>query len=859
MSDLELLQRHLRGAPDALWELIQRHQDMVYATCLRVLGNATDAEDAAQATFVVLIRKARGISRDVVLAGWLYRTAQLVARNAVKMRARRRRREQEGLGMAAKRDASWAEVGPKLDAALAALPAAQRDALVLRYLQDRSVAEVAAEVGANEETVAKRLSRGLARLRERLLRQRLAVTTAALGGYLATAGSQAAPAGLAAAIQSACAGAAAGGVAAALADATVRGLFWGKVKLAVAAVALAGAVATGTALLALPAPVGPRYYVDFAGGSDDLDGLSPTSAFKHAPGTPEAAGQARAVELRPGDTVLFKGGVAYRGTLEISAQGTPERPIVFDGRPSGGFGEGPAVIDGGEPVEGWRPCASPAEAAGHPDWARLYVAEIPAELDSVFTLNLRAGERLLALAQGPDAVAPGREDLPETYRPLEAERLKARAGGSAYADPEFFGAREPAAYAGGYFVADTGGVYQAMRRIEGFDPAEGRLLIEPLNAGQLGKAPVFAVVNALAVLDRPGEYAVSPAPAGDGGRRIWLWPLEAGAPRGITRSVRGAGVVFQDARHVVFRGFRVAGQGNAKQPRGVAGRAEGLLLSECEVAQVRNHRVVGRSGRGMHLYGADLRLEGNRIHDNPGCAGLIVEDADRVEVSGNDLARNGTTAIDFYGVRDGAVRGNVIHDHRVRYGNGITLVKDCARIVIEGNRVTEVGQSLTLEDSDTLTVRRNLFDRGIFIWGGPLKGRVEFVHNTVLGESIVVGSRSDLAGAEQTQMELRVVNNILAGPVVDTMRRVFGRGERLHNLYLKLDARKAYAPGTGERVAEDPARVFADLPQGDYRLRPGSPAIDAGVATDSSRDLDGRPCPQGAAPDAGAYEFTPGR
>jgi hypothetical protein len=101
------------------------------------------------------------------------------------------------------------------------------------------------------------------------------------------------------------------------------------------------------------------YYVDFASGSDESNGLSPRTAFQHCPGDPAAAGKAKGTALAPGDGARFKGGVEYRGTVVVPWSGAEGKPIVYDGNAGGGFGAGMAIIQGAEPLTGWKKAASP--------------------------------------------------------------------------------------------------------------------------------------------------------------------------------------------------------------------------------------------------------------------------------------------------------------------------------------------------------------------------------------------------------------------------------------------------------------------------------------------------------------------
>jgi len=251
-TDSELLARYVEsGDADAFREIVQRHADLVYATCLRVLGDAHAAEDAGQAVFLLLTQKAKSLAHGTVLSGWLYRSAEFVAREARRSQDIRRRHEREAAAMHARKAASEeqqaavaARIRPQVDELLAGLPQPQRDAIVLRYLAGRSEDEAARELGCPIGTFSVRLSRGMAVLRERLRRRRVHLSAVALAAILAESGAQAAPADFAASVTTACLGTAGASAAAtSLAAAAAKAMFVAKLKVAglvVAAVVLAG-------------------------------------------------------------------------------------------------------------------------------------------------------------------------------------------------------------------------------------------------------------------------------------------------------------------------------------------------------------------------------------------------------------------------------------------------------------------------------------------------------------------------------------------------------------------------------------------------------------------------------------------
>ena len=146
---------------------------MVMGVCRRVLGNHPDAEDAFQAAFLVLVRKAGVIASRELLAGWLYGVAYNTALKARSAAARRRRKERQATAMhtadaeTTKPDNDWL---PLLDRELNGLPEKYRLPIVLCELQGKSHKEAAGVLGCPIGTLSGRLSRGRAMLARRLVR-----------------------------------------------------------------------------------------------------------------------------------------------------------------------------------------------------------------------------------------------------------------------------------------------------------------------------------------------------------------------------------------------------------------------------------------------------------------------------------------------------------------------------------------------------------------------------------------------------------------------------------------------------------------------------------------------------------------
>jgi RNA polymerase sigma factor (sigma-70 family) len=187
-SDGELLGRFIeRHDEAALATLVQRHGPMVWGVCRRLL-NHHDAEDAFQATFLVLVRKAASIVPRAMLGNWLYGVARQSALQARRTAARRRAKEVQVTVMpeteAVQHD-QWADVRPLLDEELSHLPNIYRAVVVLCDLEGRSRKEVAGDLGLPEGTVASRLVRGRALLAKRLTKRGVTLSGGALTAVLA--------------------------------------------------------------------------------------------------------------------------------------------------------------------------------------------------------------------------------------------------------------------------------------------------------------------------------------------------------------------------------------------------------------------------------------------------------------------------------------------------------------------------------------------------------------------------------------------------------------------------------------------------------------------------------------------------
>jgi RNA polymerase sigma factor (sigma-70 family) len=244
---------------------------MVLRVCRRVLGNCHDADDAFQATFLVLVKKAVTVAQRERLANWLYGVAYRVSLQVRDERSRRRAHEGSTDPAQVAASGPDADAGcPELDAELQHLPEKYRAPVVLCYLEGKTNEQAAQELAWPTGTVKIRLSRARDLLRNRLVRRGVTLTVGSLAVLLAQESASAAvPAALAQAVQGAALGTPAAAPVVALADAALKAGTIAKLKLCAAALVAASTLAAVGIVASQRLSPKPDVMVlaDFDGGS----------------------------------------------------------------------------------------------------------------------------------------------------------------------------------------------------------------------------------------------------------------------------------------------------------------------------------------------------------------------------------------------------------------------------------------------------------------------------------------------------------------------------------------------------------------------------------------------------------------
>ncbi len=204
-EDVELLCRYLNDrSEEAFTELVSRHIDMVYFAALRRVGGDRHlADDVTQRVFADLAGKASSLKSRTMLTGWLYTSTRFAAAQAMRTERRRRTREQEAHtldGLHATPEPGWDQLRPVIDEVMDELSEHYREAVLLRFFENLSLAEIGTKLSLSPDAVRMRIDRALDKLRGLLAKRGIASTSVVLAEIFANQSGVAAPSGLVAKI-----------------------------------------------------------------------------------------------------------------------------------------------------------------------------------------------------------------------------------------------------------------------------------------------------------------------------------------------------------------------------------------------------------------------------------------------------------------------------------------------------------------------------------------------------------------------------------------------------------------------------------------------------------------------------------
>lgn len=619
-----------------------------------------------------------------------------------------------------------------------------------------------------------------------------------------------------------------------------------------------------------------KYYVDFNSGNDSKSGTSESAAWKHAPGDEKASGNASTVTLSSGDIVLFKGGIVYRGNIEIKDDGSMGNPITFKGD---GWGSEKAIVDGSELVTAtWIQCQSANEADGNPNWQNIWYADLP-EVYSAFMSNLHENDEYLYLAQHPSPTDPFFPDqIEEFITPQQiAKNLQDSSTFIIDSRLESLGGKN---LVGKYVALWEGNNVTRNHIIKSYDSSTKKITFEYVERFYEGSDAKYALVNYVGLIDAPGEYVYDETANSEGKHKTFFWP-QNGNPNDneITISVRGFGINFRGRNYLTIEGFKVqkfSGQDMIYDWKrcGVAIASIGPPGSGKEsYITIRNNKITGNRYQqyagygGIYLTdGSNCIIENNVIEKNACHKGIFLySNNEFCIIRNNKVIKPGSHGIwVFKNTKPCAVINNEVSEVKGIHANGMTCFGN-KNIYYIGNKVFAFNYVFAMNDCKNIILINNILhamDKSKVMMNFHNDTTIQLYNNSFLNSPDNVGiyistSLSDVV----------IKNNIIDGILCDDHSSYIHD----HNIYVDFswnqDPQYNWKLSTNEKKYTNLNNIFVKPDGFDFHLKDSSIAVDRGVDITSnlpdtntfpffnfSTDMEGNKRPNGNAWDIGPYE-----
>lgn len=501
-------------------------------------------------------------------------------------------------------------------------------------------------------------------------------------------------------------------------------------------------------------------FIDYLDGQDTNTGQAKNSAWKHAPGDPNASDKATNFKVKSGDILMFKGGVTYEGGLILKASGTQHKKIVYKGN---GWGPDPAIISGAENIGvKLKKCLSALDCYDHPHWEHLLKGKLNSQINPVTPIYL--GAERLWLARYPNQKDPFWFDKIDEYAVIEKGSSDTSLT-SEYLD--YGDTLEPniGEHWDGVFVAIWMKANRVLlRQVINVDTSQKRLYFEPVkNKPYTKRNSYFAIFNRPSDIDQPGEFIIN-------NETIVIWPPSNGfeIENTLSKSSRIPGFDLNGQSNIKIEGFKIqrffgtiddkkAGAGivNRKGP------SKNIVVADNLITDLKS--LAGIGAIELHQV-KNVIISNNAIYNNQKNSGVRFGRSSDITIVGNLISRVGRTGIRLIGTEKVLIAENEISEIRGNHGNAISIYVKNKDILVASNIITNSPRAFTYHgngnpnEAKNLWLLNNIFYGRVNSWGRKFSS-VFMLNNLFFAPD----KRGAALGIPAGEPSLVVENNIIDG------------------------------------------------------------------------------------------------
>lgn len=507
-------------------------------------------------------------------------------------------------------------------------------------------------------------------------------------------------------------------------------------------------------------------YVDYENGSDENLGTSKTSAWKHAPGDRNSKSRANNYDLKASDTIIFKGGVEYFGSIIVPSPGEKSNPITYKGD---GWGESKAILNGSKNVETrFMKCLSTLDCYNNPNWKNLYKSKIGPNIDPLVPIFID-GKRLW-LASEPNQPDPFWFDDIQNYSVIEKSNPDSELT-STYLNPDIPLDQNPASWGGGLIAIWMKPNVILIQKIRDIDYQSGKIFFSPVkNEPYADRDSYYSFLNRPKDLDVPGEFIFDEKLG-----ILMFWPHENGSVKSNKLFYNNLpfGFNINGMSNIRIEGFNIkryfGGEGDWNYGSGIMNlkkNAANLEIRNNEISELKS--VTGVGSIILH-HVTNALVENNIISDNQKNFGVIIAHSTDVIIKRNIIRRIGRSGMFLLDNNNVQVIENKLTEIKGNHGNGISIYLKNKDILVASNIITKTPSAFTFHgtgnplEADNLLLFNNVFLGRVNSWGRKYSS-VKIFNNLFFAPN----ERGKALQIPASEDSVIIENNIIDGLVVKT-------------------------------------------------------------------------------------------